>query len=537
MATARLEIKFGAPVEATDGSVGRIQQVMLHSGDKRMTALVVRRGVLLRQHFVVPIEAVAEVTASRIRLNATVDEVLAKPIGEATGYLTPAVAVAGPPLSQPTLFPLFQPAVGELQPAEGGANTRGAVIYGGQRVECADGYAGKVKQVLGKRHPCRATHFVIRRGRLRTKEIMVPVEWIDEFHPDHLRLKVELAALARLPEYRSDRALQVEITRRLWSDKVIRTMVSAKHLIRVEVRDGAATVGGHARTDTQRARIDRITKEVPGVLAVENHVVADDRLELMVIQALANDSRTQSATLLMSTYQGYVNLAGDAASTCVRDVAEEVVGSVPGVRGVVNRIRTLDQPMPSQHQRIRQPGISRPVYSSDNVAVGQVEQVVISLRSRLVTDLIVRGELPDPVHYKPDLFPDEWRKQRRTIVVPVEQIALATIGGVFLKLTALEVAGLADYDPTVYVTPATKWETPFPYRREDVLLDASKVEAQGVERTIARRDATWSARNGYTVSAEQPRIGLPNTDNVPHIVRLGPRYGGIGSRSTVERRD
>jgi hypothetical protein len=109
-----------------------------------------------------------------------------------------------------------------------------------------------------------------------------------------------------------------------------------------------------------------------------------------------------------------------------------------------------------------------------------------------VSAVIVRGKLPNPQQAKLWQLADMWPQQERTVVVPAEGVDFVT-SAVFLTLTALECAQLPDFNPADFATPDAAWEPPFPYHREEVLLDLGcsrelHLEASQRDVVLAERD-------------------------------------------------
>ena len=272
-----------------------------------------------------------------------------------------------------------------------------------------------------------------------------------------------------LNRHYSDKELERAVKEAVLAEPVLRDLLTYRR-VSVEVQSGVVTLRGHAPTASRRRMLEHIARSVPGSQAVHNHILADDALDSQVAQALAGDPRTRPEIILVHTSRGYVYLSGTVTEESVRTAAEEVTASVSGVRGIVNGIRVRGERSIPNRPRLLQPIVGGPVYSSDNVRLGSVERVVIDPRSRRLTAVIVAGAFPDPVRSQPDAFPDEWPKQRRTVILPVQHIAKATAGGTFLNVTALKAAGEADVQTDASLRPAGAWQPPFPYRVEDVLL-------------------------------------------------------------------
>lgn len=339
----------------------------------------------------------------------------------------------------------------------------------GQRVECTDGLIGKVNRLLVDSAIGQTTHFVIRKGVLRPRDIIVPVEWVARVSPERLVLRVGRAELERLPEYRTDGEIQEAVHEALWRDDGLRLEVLEHEALITTVRDGAVTVRGHTRSQVQRRRVEELIRQIPGVRDIENHTIADDDLEVAVAGALAQDKRTRGQLIRTRARLGYVNLLGDVPDADVRAAAEEVAGRVPGVRAVINALRTPDEPLPRPQQPV-DARIGQPVFAT-RLMIGTVTRVILNPRSRQVTGLVVEGELSDPEHADLRTFPDEWPKRQRTVLVPASHVGKVTAGGVFLNLNDWQAVQLPDFNPARYVAPDAAWQPPFPYALEDILFE------------------------------------------------------------------
>jgi hypothetical protein len=76
-----------------------------------------------------------------------------------------------------------------------------AVKEGAQVVARDRKHIGTVEQVLTSPMSNRATHFLVSKGRLLKEKKMVPVEWVDTFAEDRVRLAVGSSVIAGLPDY------------------------------------------------------------------------------------------------------------------------------------------------------------------------------------------------------------------------------------------------------------------------------------------------------------------------------------------------
>jgi osmotically-inducible protein OsmY len=347
----RWEIKIGAPLEARDGSVGHVQQVVLKPGNKHVMALVVRRGVLFRQDAVIPIEAVEDATDELIRLHLSSNQLQFRSAFQPVHDIPFITAIAGYGLSQAVLS-LFGQNGADMWTGQDALGVPGAIIGAGQRVECQEGYAGKVAVMLLEEHTKRVTHFVVRQGILHNRDIMVPVELVSEFHEDHLKLAVDRATLDPLPEYLPDKEIENRIVQALWEDDLIRRAVLTYTPIKIVVQDGVVILRGHVSTSGKRQRVEDIVREVRGVQGLENSLVIDYEVEVAVARALGRDPRTRDHIVKVGSRFGHVFLQGQVPTLEIQMAAEEVAATVPRVRNVINRLRMSRRPAAKTALRI-----------------------------------------------------------------------------------------------------------------------------------------------------------------------------------------
>jgi BON domain-containing protein len=145
-------------------------------------------------------------------------------------------------------------------------------LRSGQEVWATDGRAGRVDLLLLDASG-QVRYFVIRKGRVLGRDVIVPAGWIRSIDERGVWLAMERAALYQLPPYRPDSANAADVDQALWSDEVIRALDI--ETIDVAVRDGVVILSGYATTPTSKVRAERAARHVPGVPRVENQIVTD----------------------------------------------------------------------------------------------------------------------------------------------------------------------------------------------------------------------------------------------------------------------
>ncbi|HLG50805.1 MAG TPA: BON domain-containing protein [Chloroflexota bacterium] len=132
----------------------------------------------------------------------------------------------------------------------------------------------------------------------------------------------------------ADRALQRQIEQALEEEAVTRGSG-----ISVVVRDGIARLFGTVRSIAVKARAHEVARSVHGVRGVENVLTADSTLAAQITARLASDPRTALATIEVTSVGGEVTLSGTVESPGVREAAELIARSVPGVKLVINELK------------------------------------------------------------------------------------------------------------------------------------------------------------------------------------------------------
>jgi hypothetical protein len=73
-------------------------------------------------------------------------------------------------------------------------------------------------------------------------------------------------------------------------------------------------------------------------------------------------------------------------------------------------------------------------------------------------------------------MPDEVPQQESSIVIPIDAVRHVTDSYVLLEVSGAEAALYRSYEPTDFISPATDWQPPYPYRWEQVLFIRQRLE-------------------------------------------------------------
>ena len=197
---------------------------------------------------------------------------------------------------------------------------------------------------------------------------------------------------------------------------------------------------------------------------MENHLVVDEDLKLAAAAAIAEIPDRSAERIFVGAESGFITITGEVASVESSRAAEERAGSVPQIRGVLNRIRVSGLEFPEP--RPLQPRVGARVYGR-HIVSGHVEQVIVNSVNRLVTGMVVDGLCPEPKQNRKYWFLGDSALVRRKVVIPVHSVEHQTKNAVFLENKARR---FEDFNPTSFSVPDTNWQPPYPYHRNHVLL-------------------------------------------------------------------
>jgi osmotically-inducible protein OsmY/sporulation protein YlmC with PRC-barrel domain len=454
----RFEIRPGAAVLASDGPAGDVLQVVVSPRERRVTGLVVRTPG--GREALIPVDRVVDATDSFVRLSLTCAGLEALAPWSRDRYVPAALSWpgwrrllhGGALLALPARLRTHEGLRRQIgAQAEARPGEREATIRRGQRVLCADGSIGRVDLVLVDAGSGRVRHLVVRRGRLFSRDVAVPADWVRSITPEAVVLEASCDAVAQLPIYRPDDELQRDVEDALGREELLRVLDVP---IQADVEDGMVRLRGHVPTRALAARVEEIVRGVPGVAGVENALAVDLEVLQDVTAALQRDPRTRRLVgHQVRIREGIVELEGPIGSLEDARALEEAIASVPRVRGIANRLSGPD--IPETWRRVLQPGIGQVVFATDR-EVGRLDAVVIDPGSRRVAAIVVGG------------LPSDSPARERRVVISAAAVDRVTPSGVFLRLPGDRAAGYPDFEEDAYPRPPADWTPPFPYRRSDV---------------------------------------------------------------------
>jgi hypothetical protein len=271
----RLEIRPGTQVISGNDQVGRVQRLTLRP-DGEVEGIVISGWIVLGHDVYVPIEAVESADPDAVRVSLSLADLSRLPPLDGDPAHAGAGDRSGPSVAR-TGF-LRSAGSGQAEAIAGGWPLRA-----GQRVAATDGDIGELDVVLIDPRTDRATGFVVRKGRLVGRDVIVPIDWVQSVAHDRITLRVPRARLDSLPEYRPDDEITRDVLDALW----YRSDLGPADLrfVDVRTRDGIVELSGHTDTERTRTQIEEVARGVRGVIDVRNHLDTYEALEAAVRKA------------------------------------------------------------------------------------------------------------------------------------------------------------------------------------------------------------------------------------------------------------
>ncbi len=190
-------------VTAGEEEVGHVGRVVIEPRTREVTHIVIHKGGLMGQDKVVAIRYIESANEQKVTLRETVNDPNALPNledktsapagdGRTVGGMMPAAGqpLAGPIVTEPTL--------------EGHLNIpdETVVVSGDAKVISSDDkQIGSVDEVVTEPQADRATHFVVKEGRLIKSRKLVPAAWVGNILDDELHLTVSAKTVHELNDY------------------------------------------------------------------------------------------------------------------------------------------------------------------------------------------------------------------------------------------------------------------------------------------------------------------------------------------------
>lgn len=208
-----MELKKNASVYTSDQKeIGHVDRVVLDPKTKRISHIVVSKGLLFTETRVLPVSLIANATEDEVILQADTSDVSDLPKFEETHYVRttdeggPVNASSNAGLAQSLYsYPTASMSTSEghyIKQVEQNIPEGSVALKEGAKVITEDGHtAGKVEQVLADPGTRQATHIVVSKGLINKEQKLIPTFWIRLFGEEEIHLAAPANVLSKLQTY------------------------------------------------------------------------------------------------------------------------------------------------------------------------------------------------------------------------------------------------------------------------------------------------------------------------------------------------
>lgn len=343
----KLDLKLGTQVTCTDQSSGKLVEIVVDPATQQVTDLVMQKGLLSKQAWVVPLAAIERITSHTVHLNLHSDQLNTYPEYRETDVSEP---LAGGPQTtdaalSPTLGLAAAPTALPVRKRLHEGIVTGYTVIGAKTViRTPQGDVGTVERVVIDGESGRIAQLVMRKG-VFPKNFTIPQETITQISADAILVTLNSEEIAALPpvQGRRDEDVVAEIQRRLQEGWPAFTGVMAT------CEAGSVRLIGYVRSKPLWYHAAELAQLVDGVIDLQNDLVVDPDyvgstdettidLARQVHHALIADAQTATAVIDVISDRDTVILQGKVDSEEIRQIAEEIARQQAGVSAVDNRL-------------------------------------------------------------------------------------------------------------------------------------------------------------------------------------------------------
>ena len=283
---------FGAKVFCSDGECGVLTHIVFDPTTRRMVAIGVKQGWLFGKTVYIAYDTVTDATSDGVQLRVSSAELLASKV-EAQGTLLDSKSVV------------------ELVESQ----TKGTLL-----LIAVHPQSGELAYLV--------THH-LRAGQ----DTFIRQDSVSKLETDRVTVSIDEGTLQALPPYRSDDELQREVEDMLFDLTLLHVDLAG---MRIRVLDSVLYLDGNISSSLRGDIVADQAMGTQGLLAVENRLIADDRLAGDLALVLGRDEHTHDLPIGVYPKLGVVRLSGAVHTTQQQQAAEEIAHKFPGVRSVIN---------------------------------------------------------------------------------------------------------------------------------------------------------------------------------------------------------
>lgn len=210
-----MDLKRNSNVVTCDGhKAGTLRRVVLDPATKKVSALVIERGLLFTEDRLVPMDQVERVEDDQVVLKSSREGLDQLKVFEVTRYIPLNedgeqlnAYYWNPPVQGLTdsPYPLFPHPV-YVESTRSNIPENSVALKEGAHIITGDGkHAGDLERVITDPATDQVTHLVVSGGFLSTARKLVPAYWIKDVMEDEIHLSVESGLFDRTVEFQPEK--------------------------------------------------------------------------------------------------------------------------------------------------------------------------------------------------------------------------------------------------------------------------------------------------------------------------------------------
>ncbi|MCL4868115.1 MAG: BON domain-containing protein [Anaerolineae bacterium] len=289
------DFAIGTRVYCQDGECGKLTRVVVDQNSLQVKDLIVEKGFLFKRARVFPLSIVASAGSEGIELSIRQNELENFPqyIEEEYQIVTdiearwpPSQIVLPNEMNAPTMIP--QPLIMQGKHQQNTIDHL-SILKHGTPVHALDGEIGKLDRIITDVDSGQLTHIAMRDDDLIAEYLPIPVSLVKEVNEDGIHLVTSQEGLKGLNQY---------------------------HWFEDSPNESPA--------------------DTPKQAKVLSHDLA---LRAIVANALSEDPQTEAAVIEVINEQGVITLVGTVDDISIREAAERITATQPGVIFVINSLK------------------------------------------------------------------------------------------------------------------------------------------------------------------------------------------------------
>jgi hypothetical protein len=295
-----VNISLNARIHCQDNHPATLHRIVLNPMTYRITALVVRQGILRKRMRVVPSSMVKPVASEGFCLAITGAELLSYPEYREYDREIPTLDFEEDRIhshvdvrvwltnydfnkERRSIVPATRHCVCE------GISTHLRALGRNSRIQNASGYVGKLDHVLADSESWQLLQLTIRRGILSQK-LIIPTSWLKSVDNASIFIRGSHRQLQELHTFRAHPDAQILLKLQEWFDEAPFDFSD----VVPTVEEGVLHLHGVVENDAARRHAEMIGRSIAGVLVVENRLETSQVVTDQVAVLLRGDDQIEA---------------------------------------------------------------------------------------------------------------------------------------------------------------------------------------------------------------------------------------------------